>query len=730
MRYLVVLFLIISSCTSGPKKPTLSFSEDSDDWAPPFKDYRAHVDLKPQDLEQQTFKNISLERWRKYTLALKLSETKVTRPQACSLWQSLSEDKTFALARLSKIRRSIICPKLSEAVELNAEESYVYTEALADKAVMDSLRSPGYEDNVDALITKGRISFHYQEREEYFRKAVTIAQKSGSEALISKARAILLKNSPRLNPTPAREELMSAATDFRLWRQFDPALNLYRRVLATSTSSDETYTAMRAIRQTLKTAERRLQYVQATQRIAQWAFKQWKKSPKDISTQKRLHDAQLELARTLWTEDRTGEAVRAILNNEKWLTGIYPMDETYFVRARINEEKKQYDRAILYLDKALGENSSIKGMRFKILWAKAWILYKHDKHQEAVSPLQEIIDNTTETPDKVKALYWLARSYLKLDKASKAEDTFEELIDEDPLGFYGLLAHRELNEEISPLTADESSFDERLSDASIPSNLQEQAILIDWLVAVGEGVLAEKALNRLADQIRKANITDEDVWLKVFTQYAHSGNYTHLFTALTQAKPDIRKSILKSHPEFLFPQPWRSVIEAASTKSGVPSPLIYAIMRQESTFNPKARSPMDAYGLMQLLPSIAKVRASNAKLNYSRPTDLYNPEINVPLGASEIKALLKKYREQFIMAIAAYNANEKALKGWLKVRYRMDPLEFIEEVPYEETRGYLKLVLRNYIFYLRFQSAEPFKFPESCLTLSQDHLRASQSEIN
>lgn len=728
MRYLIILCLFITSCSSGPKKPTLSFSDNSDDWAPAFKNYRAFLNVPTEELEQQKFSNKSLERWRQYTLALKLSTKSAAK--ACPIWQALSEDKDFVLAHLSKLRRGITCPKLSEPVELNPEESYVYTEVLADKALTDSIRTPGFEDNVDALIAKGRVSVHYQDREQYFRQAVLVAQKSGSEALISKARAILLKNSPRLNPTPAREEWMSTATDFRLWRQFDPALVFYRKILANPTSPDETFTVLRSIRQTLKTAERRNEYVNATRNVAAWAFRMWRKNPKDPAAQRRLHDAQLELARTLWTEDRTGEAVRTIKNIEKWLGKTFPMDEVYFVRARINEEKKQYDRAILYLDKALGENSAVKSFRYKLLWAKSWILYKHSQYKEAVSPLQEIIDNTSETPEKVKALYWLARSYLKLGESGKAEDTFEQLIEEDPLGFYGLLAHRELNEEISPLEVDDSSFDERLSDASIPANLQDQAILIDWLVAVGEGALAEKSLNRLSDQIRKANISDEDVWLKVFTQFAHSGNYTHLFTALTQAKLEMRKSILKSHPEFLFPRPWRPVIEEASSKSGVPAPLIYAIMRQESTFNPKARSPMDAYGLMQLLPSIAKTRAGQAKLKYTKPTDLYNPEINVPLGASEIKALLKKYRDQFIMAIAAYNANEKALKGWLKMRYRMDPLEFIEEVPYEETRGYLKLVLRNYIFYLRFQSEDAFKFPESCLTLSQDHLRASQSEIN
>jgi soluble lytic murein transglycosylase len=118
------------------------------------------------------------------------------------------------------------------------------------------------------------------------------------------------------------------------------------------------------------------------------------------------------------------------------------------------------------------------------------------------------------------------------------------------------------------------------------------------------------------------------------------------------------------------------------------------------------------------LPSVAKELARGTDVPYAEAEDLFDPEINVPLGAKEIKSLLSKYDQQYILAVAAYNASGSAIRGWLKTRFRPDALEFIEEVPYDETRAYIKLVLRNYVFYKRLNQSEgPVQFPEEWLRL-------------
>ncbi len=738
----LVLALLISSCATRPSvvapnlpaPPTLpQISAETADRAPRFLTYKGSSQLSNEDLSSAKYNDAALERWRKHTLALRLLDAPQEKQKdSCPLWQDLSKDESYPLKKVALLHFAIQCGTTVKInLDLSSEEKSIYDELLAEKDFSDSQKTEKLEDDVTGLLEKAKWTSHFQDRQGLFEQALEKARASGDKSLISLAESALYKSSPRLNPHPKDSEMMSVAADHRLWREFEPALKIYRNILKNKNSpAEEQFAAHKAIRQTLKTAERRNEYIEATGNLARWTYQFWKASPHDSLARKRFHDSQLLLVRTLWTEDRTEEALKTLKRTERWLTGAFPMDEVNFVRARIYEERKDSAQALIYLQKALSEKSPQKPLHEKLLWAQAWLLYKTEKYQESLAPLKELIEKTQDNPEKARALYWTARSQLKLLKSDEAKATLALAIKEDPLGFYGLLSLRELNEKIKPLQSSESAEkDERLA-GSAPKDLLPLAILSDWLVAVGEKNLAERSLNRFSDHLRKVGSTDETLWLKVFSQYAQAGSYLPLFSNLTLVKAETRESILAAHPEILFPQPYKNVVDAAAVKAQVPSALVYAIMRQESAFNPKARSPMDAYGLMQLMPSVAKTRAHQKNMPFGKATELYNPELNVALGAFELQSLLSRYQSQYIMAIAAYNASEKALKGWVKHRYRLDPIEFIEEIPYEETRGYIKLVLRNYLFYLRFNATEPFEFPESCLKLGQSEKALSQPETN
>jgi soluble lytic murein transglycosylase len=186
--------------------------------------------------------------------------------------------------------------------------------------------------------------------------------------------------------------------------------------------------------------------------------------------------------------------------------------------------------------------------------------------------------------------------------------------------------------------------------------------------------------------------------------------------------------MVSKHPELLFPRNYRELIVKSAEQEGILPEFPFSIIRQESAFNPRARSPVDAFGLMQLLPSLAKNLSKGTTIPYHEAEDLYDPEINVPLGTKELRNLLKKYDNQYILAVSAYNASDGAIRGWLKTRYRPDAVEFIEEVPYDETRTYIKLVLRNFVFYKRLSQPQitnavtsptegQVRFPEEWLKL-------------
>jgi soluble lytic murein transglycosylase len=127
--------------------------------------------------------------------------------------------------------------------------------------------------------------------------------------------------------------------------------------------------------------------------------------------------------------------------------------------------------------------------------------------------------------------------------------------------------------------------------------------------------------------------------------------------------------------------------------------LILALIRQESLFDARARSPAFALGLMQLLPSTAARVANHLGMTAPPDEQLFDPQVNLTLGTQYLKELLERYSNNWFKAIAAYNAGEAAVDRWEREIVTDDIEEFVERIPYLETRGYVKLVMRNHRVY-------------------------------
>lgn len=140
--------------------------------------------------------------------------------------------------------------------------------------------------------------------------------------------------------------------------------------------------------------------------------------------------------------------------------------------------------------------------------------------------------------------------------------------------------------------------------------------------------------------------------------------------------------------------------------------LVHAIIRQESRFNPTALSPAGAQGLMQLMPQTA---AQTARKKGIVLKSLSNPQVNVPLGCAYLKTLLDRYNGSFILAIAAYNAGPTAVDEWI-VKYEdprnqgVDLVDWIEKIPFAETRNYVQRVLENHAYYAQKLGRKPNMF--------------------
>jgi soluble lytic murein transglycosylase len=131
------------------------------------------------------------------------------------------------------------------------------------------------------------------------------------------------------------------------------------------------------------------------------------------------------------------------------------------------------------------------------------------------------------------------------------------------------------------------------------------------------------------------------------------------------------------------------------------------LIRQESAFNEKARSSADARGLMQLLPTTASKLARQAGIPRYKAEKLFQAETNIILGTRYLDFLMQRYGRTEL-ALAAYNAGSTRVDLWLKEFGDVDMPEFVERIPFSETRGYIKQVLSNQAFYgLLTSSAVP-----------------------
>src|SRR5205823_5909954 len=145
---------------------------------------------------------------------------------------------------------------------------------------------------------------------------------------------------------------------------------------------------------------------------------------------------------------------------------------------------------------------------------------------------------------------------------------------------------------------------------------------------------------------------------------------------------------------IIFPWPNRRAVEAEAAEFGVDPLLLVAIVRQESVFDAQALSPAGARGLAQLLPGTAALTARGLDVTFY-PEWITVPDLNLHLGAAHLQELLQRFGGRVDAAAAAYNAGTAPVKRWLERPGADDPDEFIELIPYQETRGYVRAVLRN-----------------------------------
>ncbi|MEK6604642.1 MAG: lytic transglycosylase domain-containing protein, partial [Nitrospirota bacterium] len=187
------------------------------------------------------------------------------------------------------------------------------------------------------------------------------------------------------------------------------------------------------------------------------------------------------------------------------------------------------------------------------------------------------------------------------------------------------------------------------------------------------------------------------------------GEYHRALKLVQLTFPDVLERGISGVPssfwELAYPQGLLPAIQA-STTNGVDPYLIAAVIREESVYNPDAVSPAGALGLMQVMPQTGQMIAGRLGGEPFSRERLFDPRYNIRLGSWYLGHLAEKFDHNPVYMVAAYNAGPEAVAKWVQQFGGVEPDEFIESIPYTETRLYVKRVLRSHREYRRVNGRE------------------------
>ena len=213
-------------------------------------------------------------------------------------------------------------------------------------------------------------------------------------------------------------------------------------------------------------------------------------------------------------------------------------------------------------------------------------------------------------------------------------------------------------------------------------------------------LLANAGLNEyIADEI-KAD-PDSASWsaLAEAQIYSSYGENFRAMRALKRALPYASTASIDSIPlaywRILFPEPYWDTIKAESAKNNLDPYLVASLIRQESEFNPSVISYANAYGLMQLLPSVGRAMAREEGMTHFQTFQLLDPETNIRLGTRYLRQMLDQFGGVEEYALAAYNAGDDRVADWEAAGPYHGIDEFVESIPFTQTREYVEAILRN-----------------------------------
>ena len=416
----------------------------------------------------------------------------------------------------------------------------------------------------------------------------------------------------------------------------------------------------------------------------------------------------MELARDRGDVDTQQSMVKQLeqrFGSSRWLSeALYSSGNMYLLR-------KDYPQAISYYMElanrfpAICQRGATEGCSNyapSAHWRAAWLNYRIGNYSQAAILFDQQIATYPGGKEIPGALYWRGRIYKDAEAApGKAATYFQVLSDTYLHYYYAQLAAERLKEMkgIVPVDMPQLSTIHREDIPALTDDVPE-----DDPHVVRAKLLANAGLNEyITPEIQAADGSDE--W-GGFAEAEIYSSFGENFKAMHVMKRSISfyasapiESIPLPYWHILFPQPYWSTIQLESAKNGLDPYMVASLIRQESEFNPGVVSHANAFGLMQLLPSVGKQMAKQAGIRHFSENELLDPITNIKLGTMYLRQTLDKFGDKPEYAFAAYNAGDDRVNDWQSAGNFKGIDEFVESIPFTETRDYVQAIIRNEMIY-------------------------------
>src|SRR5712691_1833453 len=381
-------------------------------------------------------------------------------------------------------------------------------------------------------------------------------------------------------------------------------------------------------------------------------------------------------------------------------------DDALLLKARILEsgpDPKSAEPVYLKLAQTYPEGE--EGLR--AAWRLGWLSWLRADYAEAAERWGRISAIKTASQGyRDASAYWIGRAHEQRGDAESAARQFAQIVAEAPRSYYGVLAARrsprsQPNPARNPASANLA--------ASLPADPREtlqtdaQYARAEALRSVGLGDFADEEM----DEAVRRSVADPRRLYALSAAYAHDARYFLSLRILRRHFIGLARSAPPALPrafwDIFYPLGWRAELTDAASRASVDPFLVAAVVREESSFDPQARSRVGARGLMQLMPDTARQLAKGRGLPSGEEV-LVDPAANLVLGSAYLAALMKEFGDPRL-AIAAYNAGPARVREWWKGRANDDVETWVELIPYDETRFFVRRVMLSWEEYRRLYGA-------------------------